>query len=186
MKYILGLDLDGTLADHTEEKIRLAKKFGYELEPPQTTSRAFREHIPREHRHAILTELYDHRAEHVPPMPGVKAALDALADRGWEFRVISRRGSGGHENARKWIARELGHLITPEHIFFVEQDHDKDVHAKAQGVVAYVDDQARVLDAMPSVETKILFDPHQEEPARDDFASMKRWDDLARILESLL
>ena len=180
----LGLDLDGTLADHTVAKIRLAEEFGYDLGPRDTSSKQLRARMPAEVYEEFRNRLYRDHVESSPRAEGCYEALTAVIENGWGLIVISRRYEDNQEGAREWVQRELGGLIQDREIMFVPDDNGKDTAAAVYGIAAYVDDQAKTLRLMGSVQHKILFDPFDEGP-EEGIMRMRRWNELPNLLNHL-
>lgn len=187
MKRILGLDLDGTIADHTSAKVILAHELGYELLPSQTTSKALRSEMPEDVYKVFRDRLYTERVLHSPPADGVLDALKKLRVHGWDFVIISRRYPDAQIPARQWIARELGGLIPDKQICFVTEDAHKDTAVSAYGAAVYIDDQERVLNFLTTVDAKILFDPFEESElgSEQGIVHMKHWSMLPDMLREL-
>lgn len=183
---ILGLDLDGTLADHTFAKIALARELGYALLPPQTASEVLKNIMRPEHYRTLQTRLYTDFAPHAPKAVGVQEALEELHALGWDFAVISRRGGDSQELARRWIMQEFDGLISDEHIFFVEDDSAKNAVAERERVLAYVDDQQEVLAYLSSVKYRLLFDPFENFITKTPphITLMHAWRELPGLLSS--
>ena len=184
MHRILGLDLDGTLADHTMQKVALAEEYGYQLAPQHTRSKELRARLPADVYEAFRNRLYRERAHLSPKSEGALESLKALAQNGWDFMVISRRYPDAQEPAREWIQRELDGLVPDKQICFVLDDEQKDTAASVYGVSAYVDDQANVLRLLSSIDAKILYDPF-EEAVEDGIVRMQHWGELPSILDHL-
>lgn len=184
MQRILGLDLDGTLADHTTAKITLAEEYGYQLKPHQTSSKELRSRLPADVYEVFRNKLYRERAHLSPTSDGVIESLKALSMSGWDFMIISRRFADSQDPAREWIQRELDGLIADRQVAFVIDDEQKDTAASIYGVSVYVDDQARVLRMLPSVETKILFNPFGDDD-EEGMLRMKHWGELPTMLGHL-
>ena len=71
----LGLDLDGTLADHTRAKLAIARELGYELSPEQTASEVMRGIFADEDYKTMQQRLYSEFAHTSPKTEGVREAL---------------------------------------------------------------------------------------------------------------
>ena len=182
---ILGLDLDGTLADHTFAKIAIARELGYTLSPPQTASAILRHIMQPEHYRTLQKRLYHDFAPHSPKTVGAEEALDELRVRGWDFLVISRRGGEDSQDlARQWVVQEYAGMIPSEQVFFVEEDAAKNTVAKEHGVLGYVDDQQEVLNYLASVKYRLLFDPFENFLTKTPphIVLMHAWRELPQLL----
>lgn len=182
----LGLDLDGTLADHTREKLRIAQELGFELSEADTASEAMSLKMPRDAYRQLQQLLYDTEAvARAVRTADAREALEALADRGWRFSLISRRsGDASRQSARDWLGVHYGDLIAPERVFFVDTDKEKDIVSQAEGIDAYIDDQVGVLGHLQSVAQRILFDPYDNwlEDLPSGLVRMRTWSKLSEHL----
>lgn len=184
-RLIIASDLDGTLADHTRMKLHFAKEFGYALAKEEATSDIMKTKIPFEDYKKITSLIYRTGSLHASVMPHAKEAIQELIEMFGPLYVISRRGKGIEADyAIKWLH---AHLIPPlrrENIFFVEGDIDKQTVARKLGVTLYIDDKQDVLDQMPEVAHRILFDPHNNFP-ESTYPRLHSWGELPDILEQI-
>ena len=58
-KLKIGLDLDGVIIDHTDNKLRLASEHGFELERWQTNSNVMHQFVPKEEYDEIRQLAYN-------------------------------------------------------------------------------------------------------------------------------
>ena len=183
----LGLDLDGTLADHTGAKLEITESLGYAFTPRETASEVLQHLMTPEHYRELQHRLYRKLADGSPRNDGVLQTLEELRKRGWHFSLVSRRKGDGRAGAGTWIARELSELIPSDRLFFVDQDSEKDDVCAREGVVAFVDDQQGVLQYLQSVPCRILFDPfgNYEQQVFDGIVAMKSWKELPALLSPL-
>ena len=180
----LGLDLDGTLADHTQAKLFIARALGHVFKPHHTPSEVLRHLMSPQEYGALQTRLYTEFVDNAPKVAGVSEALEEMRRRGWEFSLVSRRWENGHESARKWLSRELPGFIPPERVFFVTADDEKEIICKRENILAFVDDQQGVLNYLESVQCRILHDPHGSfiSALPEYFVGMRKWHELPYIL----
>lgn len=160
-KKILGLDLDGVILDHTQNRILMSQKFGYNLSPADTPSDIITKKLSPEDYQKIHKILYD------DPKISLTAALVPGARRGLRYLkqspdlryyLISRRNP--RDSAMKIIKKYQlwPNYLGPENTFFVKEKKDKDKVAKELGINYFLDDQPSVLSALASVENKFLMD----------------------------
>lgn len=157
----IGLDLDGTLADHTRAKLMLAEELGVALQPKQTASEVLEHLFPKEEYRALQQKLYGELSDTAEPVPFARETLKALIESGHDLSIISRRKGDGRERAKTWLARHYHGLIPHDKIFFVETDREKDAACKDLGIAVFVDDQLGVLACLDSVAQRFLFDPYK-------------------------
>lgn len=182
--FIVGFDLDGVIIDHTQNKMRIAARYGIALSPFDTHSERMAGLFPPEIYREIQEQMYDDTDEALsaPLMEGAFAALASLREHEIPYFLISRRKKPIHalhllERRGLW-----GEYFTPENTFFVEQMGDKDVVARKLGVTHFIDDESRVLRLMPSVSHRVLFDVRDLFSDTAEFARVKNWSELSYVL----
>src|SRR3989339_838606 len=183
-KIIVGFDLDGVIVDHTQNKMRIALHYGVALTPEETHSEIMRSLFPEEIYHEIQGQLYDDTddALSAPLMEGAFNGLATLREHEIPYFLISRRKdpqSALHLLERRGL---WGEYFTTENAFFVVSPEEKDVLAKMLHVTHYIDDEIRVLGAMPSVENRILYDQRALFTDRKEFLHVKNWVEIAQVL----
>ena len=184
---VLGLDLDGTLADHTEITLSLAKEFGFDLPAHQTASEVIKDIIPEAHYKEFQRKLYAELSHLAKKMDFVEEALKDIQSLGWNFILVSRRKTDGHASAQAWLKQHLPGFIPKEKIFFVEEDSDKNIVCERESVLAFVDDQTGVLQYLNPSMLRILIDPfgNWDNNPPKDFIRVKSWHDIPPILSDL-
>jgi len=186
----IGLDLDGVIIDHTLTKIRLAKQFGYFLNPDQTSSEVMKKLIPLEIYRAIQNNLYKEEGLSSKPMKRAKEILEQMTQSSFIPYIISRRGM--EEQQRKFAMHWLknNHFFPPlltDQIVFVDSDVKKNDLCKKLNINIYLDDKIKVLNFLSSVKYKILFDPyshHYKNPPKD-IKVVKTWPEFYRYLQKI-
>ncbi|OGZ10813.1 MAG: hypothetical protein A3D65_04520 [Candidatus Lloydbacteria bacterium RIFCSPHIGHO2_02_FULL_50_13] len=182
--FVVGFDLDGVIIDHTQNKMRIAARYGTTLRPEDTHSECMAALFSPEIYREIQKQMYDDTDEALsaPLMEGAFGALASLREHEIPYYLISRRKTP--INALNLIERRglWGEYFTPENTFFVENMEDKDPVAKKLGVTHFIDDERRVLRLMPSVPHRILFDVRNFFPDNDEFVRVKNWSELSYIL----
>jgi hypothetical protein len=177
---IIGLDLDGTIVNHTANKLSLAADFGYALEPWQTSSNVMGRFMAKGHYDALRERLYGEMTLSAPPMPG---SLAAVARFGGDALVISARREDNRDVVMHWLEHNgfLEHL-RPDRVHFVGRSLDKAAFLPGLGVTAYVDDQVKVLRSLPEGVARFLFDEHDAADRYETDVTMRiirAWEDLA-------
>jgi len=181
---VVGFDLDGVIIDHTQNKMRIAARYGVLLTPEETHSERMRTLFEHGVYREIQEQMYDDTDEALsaPLMEGAFGGLASLREHGVPYFLISRRKKPIHalhllERRGLW-----GEYFTPENTFFVENMEDKDPVAAQLGVTHFIDDETRVLRLMPSVQNRVLFDTRNLFEATTDFTPVKNWSDLGYLL----
>lgn len=181
---VVGFDLDGVIIDHTQNKICIAKRYGYTLTPEETQSERMAKFLPPDIYTEMREQMYDDTDEALsaPLMEGAFSGLTKLSEEGIPYYLISRRKKPVH--AMHLLERRglWGTIFTPENTFFVEKMEEKDPVAEKLGVTHFIDDEARVLELMPSVLERILFDYRNLFADRSIFHRVKNWSELCSKL----
>lgn len=184
-RHVVGLDLDGVLVDHTENRMKFARAFGVKLAPWETPSEVMRKKIDGPTYGKIQWLLYDNPATALTPplVSGAREGLLYLHENRTPYFLISRRGYP--DRAVELLMKHdlWPHYFGPHNAFFVAQKEDKDEKASALGIQAYLDDEASVLEALSSVPQKFLFDPHRaHHEAQGDFERVFSWPQFIEVL----
>ena len=95
---IIGFDLDGVIIDHTQNKIRLAKARGFDLNAVQVQGDVFKKYIKEEIRRDIQKFLYEDLEISLSPllMIGALEGLSKIRESGIPYFLISRRKKFGN------------------------------------------------------------------------------------------
>lgn len=181
---VVGFDLDGVVVDHTQNKMRIAARYGITLAPEDTHSERMGELVPPEIYREIQKQMYDDTDEALsaPLMEGAFSALASLREHEIPYYLISRRKlpiSALHLIERRGL---WGEYFTAENTFFVEHMEDKNPVAEKLGVTHFIDDERRVLRLMPSVPHRILFDVRDFFANETEFVRVKNWNELSEVL----
>ncbi len=181
---IVGFDLDGVIIDHTQNKMIIASRYGIALRPEDTHSEKMSALFSSEIYHQIQQQIYDDTDEALsaPLMKGAYSVLARLREQHIPFYLISRRKKPIHA-IHLLERRELwGEYFTPENVFFVQEPEDKDLVARDLGVTHYIDDESRVLNVMPSVTDRILYDARDLFPETGTYLRVQNWSQIASRL----
>lgn len=182
--FVVGFDLDGVIIDHTQNKMRIAARYGVILTPEETHPELMRKLFSPDIYKEIQGQLYDSTGDALssPLMEGAYDGLATLREHGIPYFLISRQKepiTALHLIERKGL---WGEYFTPENTFFVGSGEEKDVVAKMLGITHYIDDEPQVLSAMLSVPNRILFDTRGLFADRKEFLHVKNWVEVARLL----
>lgn len=152
----IGIDLDGVLIDHREHKRELAKQRGISLEWWQTNTNVMGRFIPEALYSNLRNELYGTWTLSAPPVEGALAHLAAIKS---DIFLISARNADAIRFAQEWLLRHrIYDLIRAERIFFCQTGDDKRGYCERLGLDFFLDDRKKVLDALSSSMTRVLFD----------------------------
>lgn len=160
LKKIIGFDMDGVIIDNTANKIKIAKKFGFDLKPEDTPADFIEGIVPEAILNEIRPLLYDNPevALSADLVAGAREGLAKVKASGAPYFLISRR-----RNSELAIGLLIKHGIWPTYFnesnaFFVREPEEKNKHAIRLGINSYVDDQPSVLEKLTAVPEKFLFD----------------------------
>ncbi len=184
--YVMGFDMDGVIVDNTQNKIRLAKQFGFDLKPADAVAERFQRLIPETILAKMRPILYDSEDMGLKPdiIPGAREGLEMVRQSGRPYFLISRRGN--------WMmaVKMLEHqglwpkYFNRDNAFFVITPEDKDIKAKSLGISAYVDDQPSVLEKLASVPQRLLFDQFRQfGDLSFPHKKVSSWEELMGFLE---
>lgn len=157
---VTGFDMDGVIIDNTANKIKLAKRFGFDLKAEDTPADFIETVLPERILAKIRPLLYDDPvlALEAGTVAGAKEGLERVKNSGQTYFLISRRRNPGM--AIRLLEK---HGIWPTYFnaknaFFVREPEEKNEHAIKLGIDLYVDDQPSVLEKLTAVKTRLLFD----------------------------
>jgi len=186
MKLKIGLDLDGVIIDHTNNKIRLAKKYGYFLKPAQTSSESLKKLLPAKIKSFIDYGIYGKIGLSSKPMEGARETLKKITKAFSVPYVISRRYK--KQIAIQWLKKNNFFPPLPRNqILFVKSDLKKNNPCKKLGIDVYLDDKIKVLDNLTSVKYRVLFDPyghHYKNPPKN-IKVVKTWEEFYKYLSRI-
>ncbi len=182
-KKIVGFDLDGVIINHAPNKIKIAKSLGWELKPEETPSEIIRRILPRLTLEQLENDLYSNEAVSLisPIMCGAIKSIAHVSGK-FPYFLISRRRAP--QVAIKCL-RSKGlwpKYFNEKNAFFVSKIEDKNIKAAELGITHYIDNEARVLENMPDVKNKILFDNLDVFSHIKDYPRVKSWAQLMKLL----
>ena len=182
---VVGVDLDGVIIDHTQNKIRFAKRYGIDLTPERTHAEFMEWYVDPERYKEIKGQIYEHSPEalEAPLMEGAFDALARMKERGVTVYLISLQKNPMHalhliEERGLW-----GKYFTPENTYFAGDKEEKHHIALSLGVTHFVDDEPNVLDIMEHIPKRILFDNRSLFGRETDFLRARNWNDVLELLE---
>ena len=184
---IVGLDLDGVIIDHTENKLLLARRFGFSISREETPSDLMKQKIPKETREEIEGVLYDDPVIGLTPdlMSGAKTGIRVLSKLGLPYYLISRRKTKDTAIALLEKKKLWPFYFNEANTFFVKSPEDKNEKAKELGVSIYVDDQPSVIEKLTDVPAKFLFDYLKVYRERADYKKIHSWEEFLENIKIL-
>lgn len=152
--------MDGVIIDNTKNKIKFARKLGFDLKPEETPADFIETIMPPDALHELRQFLYYNpdTALGADLIEGAEAGLAQIKESQIPYFLISRRKDGA---IAKKLLQKRGlwpSFFNEQNAFFVNEPEDKDLKAIELGVNIYVDDQPSVLGKLLSVKKRFLFD----------------------------
>ena len=185
----IGLDLDGVIVDHTSSRIKKARELGYNVKPHETPTHVIKKFLSPEHYKELQAHVYGPASLSAPAMEGASEQIKKLALEN-EFFIISRRNiyNGGDKLGLKWLeSNGLLDFMPKDKIFFVPHDERgaKNVVAKKLGLEIYLDDQMKILEEIPDVKTRVLFDQHNVSSPPPPYAKVTSWTEFTDFVTKI-
>lgn len=179
----IGLDLDGVIIDHTSSRIKKARELGYDVKPRETSTHIIKKLLSPEHYKELQMYVYGPASLLAPTMERAAEQIKKLASKN-ELFIISRRNiyDEGDKLGLKWLeSNGLFDFIPKDKIIFVPHDEKgaKNVAAKKLGIEIYLDDQLKILEEIPDVKTRVLFDQHNISSPPPPYAKVVNWLEFA-------
>lgn len=187
---IIGLDMDGVIIDHTENRIRFAEEFGFSLTPEEAVSDIMKKKMPIDTYEKIQELLYDDPITglSLPLISGAKSNIELIRQSETLYYLISRRGNPQIGRALLQKRGLWPGLFNEKNAFFVETKEDKNNKARELGVTVYLDDQPSVLDVLVDIPQKFLFDPlyaYAKNPEYAEYSKIHSWDKFIQVVKNL-
>lgn len=186
-KLKIGFDFDGTIIDHTQNKILIARQYGFEIQSAQTPSRRLKKIVSEPVYRQIQNEIYGSLTLSAPIMDGAISALEEL-NKIAELFLISRRQSPEFRLvAKKWLADNLSHIFSETAIFFVDTNQDKNNFCRDLKINIYIDDNLSVLEYLNDVLYRHWFDQYDLSGEVDHQGTIvvKSWEDFLNKIKRL-
>lgn len=181
---IIGFDLDGVIFDHTQNKIRIASRYGYELTPEDTHAEVMGALFPPEIYKEIKSQLYDEPDDKVasPLMSGAYAALATLREKQIPYYLVSLQKNPMHAMHLIELHGLWGEYFSPENTYFVGNAEEKHKTARDLNVSHFIDDEPNILEVMTTIDNRILFDTRELFPEKTEYLRVKDWSELGKVL----
>lgn len=178
----VGLDLDGVIIDHTKNKIKTAKAFGFNIKAKETPSEILKKILPSNQYQKLQRRIYGRLTLEAKPVRGTLKTIKKIS-RNYNLFIISRRNNP--KTAVAWLKKyKISDIIPSRSIFFVKEDRDKNKLAKKLKIDVFLDDKAEVLKYLSSVPRRVFFNPHKTQKD-NKFAEINSWKEFPAILKKL-
>ncbi len=181
---VIGFDLDGVIFDHTQNKIRIAARYGFMLTPQETHAEHMGALFPPEIYREIKSQLYDETDDKLaaPLMEGAFAGLATLREKGIHYNLVSLQKDPMHALHLIELHGLWGEYFSPSNTYFVGNGREKYQAAASLGVTHFIDDEPSILDVMSGIQHRVLFDMRGLFPEKKEFTRVKSWSELGSVL----
>lgn len=187
-KINIGLDLDGVIIDHTQNKIKIAKSFGFDIKKEETQSEVLKTILPEDKYKKLQRIIYGKLTLNSPPINSSLKTLQKLTkDNNYNFFIISRRKKRKQDviSARRWLKKyQIFKIIPEENVFFVTEEKDKNIYCRKLKIKIYLDDKIKALKLISSVPFRIFFNPFKASN-NEDFLEIKSWKEFPKLLKKI-
>lgn len=183
-KKIIGFDLDGVIIDHSAVKISLAKEFGFDLKPKQTSSDVIKKYLPFLILRKIQLCIYhDPKISLSAPLfPDVKLGLKQIKNQNLPYFLISRRKDRELTIKLLKLRNLWPEYFNEKNSFLVQDKESKNFKTKALAMTHYIDDEPSVLEKLVDVQNKFLFDPFETFKHINSYCHVKSWPEFVNYL----
>jgi hypothetical protein len=192
----IGIDFDNTIVSYDALFHRVAAEQGVIPAGTPRTKIAVRDHLRREGREEIWTEMqgtvYGARMDEAQAYPGAMEFLQWASAQGIAVSIISHKTRHPfigprhdlHQAARLWVERHLANSARPlvhmGDVFFELTKEEKVRRIGAAACDYFIDDLPEILLAQefPGDIRRILFDPESHHEDAAALQRMRRWSDI--------
>ncbi|MBI2624821.1 MAG: AAA family ATPase [Candidatus Nealsonbacteria bacterium] len=181
----IGLDLDGVIIDHSENKMMLAKKLGFSVKKEDVGSEKLKTLIPKEQYKALKKELYGKISLKAGPMPFSLESISGLKCWDTDLYIISKRKES--KLALDWLKiHNIFSLIPENRVYFVKEEKEKAVLAKKLGIDIFLDDKSIVLSSMASIVPHLaLFGCRKGKNHSGKWVCLKSWKEFLEFADKI-
>lgn len=181
-KAVIGFDMDGVIIDHTQNKLKIAEKFGYQITPKETPSEIMRKIMGDGRYQEVQYFLFgDSEIALTPPlMPGIENTLETIQKKQIPYFLVSRR-------REPHIAIELLKMrgvwpkyFNKQNAFFVTSIEGKNIKSKELSITHYIDDEVRVLEKLTDVPNRFLFDCYDSFEENPLYIRLNSWEEFPK------
>ena len=185
-KINIGLDLDGVIIDHTQNKVKIAKSLGFKIKKEETQSEILKNILPEDKYKKLQNIIYNKTTFFSPPEPFVFKILRELSrDATNEFFIISCRRGRGVDPAREWLEKhKIFKFVPSKNIFFVETEKEKNIYCQKLKIKIYLDDKVRILDMVSFVRYPIFYNP-KKSLHNKKYLEIRSWKELPGLLATI-
>ena len=185
-KLKIGFDFDGTIVDHTKNKILIAKKHGFNISVAQAAGHRLRKIVPDDIYIKIQESIYGPLTLSAAAMPEVKESMAEL-NKIAEFFLVSRRASDHRRFAVDWLNKNLPGVFSQGQIFFVDQDQHKNDLCETLNIAIFIDDKISTLQHMQGLPHRYWFDQYDSSDDLDyqGLIVVKSWKEFLAEIKRL-
>lgn len=155
---LIALDFDDVICTHTEERIALAKKFGFKLNANQTHPSIMKELMGKEVYLKLASQLYTVCTPQAKPTSGIADLLKHLNEK-HKLIIITARGEKEKPYAIDWLKKHKMGSYFDKLIFVAYQD--KTPFLQGEKVEVFIENSWNNLAWLPKSIIKVLYNPYQ-------------------------
>ncbi|MBI5138617.1 MAG: hypothetical protein HZA95_02360 [Candidatus Vogelbacteria bacterium] len=157
----IGLDFDGTMIDHSETIIDLAKAEGVLLEKAQTNSNVWSNFIPKKLKESIQEEIYSIRTFDAVFFDDAVDTIKELINKYRDLYIVCARRDGHEKYALEYLTKERFFEKTgfkENNIIFTADTGSKIQKILDMRLDWYLDDKIQVAEKVNEFSTGAFFD----------------------------
>lgn len=179
----IGLDGDGVIIDHTENKIKAAKLLGISLAVSDTPADILGNKLDSLSYKEVKKMIYDDPRFlfNAPTMLGAEDALRLFQDIGQDYYLISRQKNPGIARENLEVRGLWNNYFDHSNTFFVENSAAKNQKVQELGIKCYLDDQPSVLMEL-DIPQRYLFDPLDRYPREQWYKKVESWSEFIKSI----
>lgn len=174
----IGLDLDGVIIDHAENKLKVAKSLGFNFKKEDTAPDIMKHLMPEAKYKEMGKRVYEELSLTAPPIPYAIGSIKELREQGVPLFIISARVKP--KFALRWLRQRK--LTPAQNIFFSKNAEDKNRIARKLKIDIFLDDKIKVLKALKNVKTPVFFNPYKVDINKDKFLEASSWKEFLKIV----
>jgi len=182
-KLRIGLDLDGVIIDHTRNKIKVAKRLGFDIRPQETVSEILENLMPSDTYRELQHCIYDEMSMTAKPVVYAIPTIRRISQLGHTLFIISRRHKRAND-ALKWLKiHGVLPFIPKRNIAFVSQDKDKVLFVRKFAVDIFLDDKVGNLSYVKKATYPVLFNDLKADINHDGYTEVRSWPEFRQLVE---
>lgn len=183
-KINIGLDLNGVIIDHTQNRIKAGASLGFELSEEDTQSEALKVILTADKYKELKKIVFDNMAQDSIPMVSAIETIKKLSEKYNPF-IISQQDKEGSKITLSWLEKyNIFNIIPKENVIFVEKAADKNIWCEKLNIKTYLDDKISVLNLLSYPKNKVFFNSFKV-LNNSSYIEINSWEEYPALLEKL-